>query len=102
MGLNDSWAVRWHASALLAGKLTLYPGRSLIHNIGGDSTGTHYGDDTCYDTTLSATPIDLRFLEVESSLPGRLAFEIFFSRIQDSFVRKIGRRFRNIISKAFV
>src|SRR5262249_35869456 len=26
-GANDSWAVRWYASALLAGKLTLYPGR---------------------------------------------------------------------------
>ncbi|HEY8359058.1 MAG TPA: glycosyltransferase, partial [Ramlibacter sp.] len=29
-GRNDSWAVRWYASAFLADKLTLYPGRSLV------------------------------------------------------------------------
>lgn len=27
-GTNDSWAIRWHASAFLADKLTLYPGLS--------------------------------------------------------------------------
>ena len=26
-GMNDSWAIRWYASAFLQGKLTLYPGR---------------------------------------------------------------------------
>ena len=29
-GKNNSWAIRWHASAFLKGKLTLYPGNSLI------------------------------------------------------------------------
>ena len=33
-GSNNSWAIRWYASAFLAGKLTLYPGRSLVQNIG--------------------------------------------------------------------
>ena len=40
-GRNDSWAVRWYASAFVAGALTLYPGRSLVANIGLDGTGTH-------------------------------------------------------------
>lgn len=38
---NDSWAVRWYATALLYGRLTLYPGRSLTVNIGHDGSGTH-------------------------------------------------------------
>src|SRR5262245_27468980 len=33
---NDSWAILWYASAYLKNKYTLYPGQSLIHNIGFD------------------------------------------------------------------
>jgi len=40
-GEVDSWAIRWYASAFLAGKLTLYPPFTLVHNIGFDGTGTH-------------------------------------------------------------
>lgn len=40
-GKNDSWAIRWHASAFLADKLTLYPSKSLIVNFGFDGSGTH-------------------------------------------------------------
>lgn len=40
-GRNNSWAIRWHASAFLKGMLTLHPGRSLIRNIGLDGSGTH-------------------------------------------------------------
>ncbi len=47
-GRNDSWAIRWHASAFLAGLLTLYPGRSLVRNIGHDGSGTHSGEVGSY------------------------------------------------------
>jgi hypothetical protein len=40
-GRVDSWAVRWYASAFLAGMDTLYPGASLARNIGHDGSGTH-------------------------------------------------------------
>ena len=33
-GKVNSWAVRWHASAFLHDRLTLFPGRSLVNNIG--------------------------------------------------------------------
>ena len=46
----DSWAIRWYASAFLAGKLTLYPPFTLIHNIGFDGTGTHQ------DIIINAAP----------------------------------------------
>lgn len=42
-GRNDSWAVRWHASAFLQEKLTLHPRQSLIQNIGFDGSGRHCG-----------------------------------------------------------
>lgn len=42
-GRIDSWAIRWYASAIIAGMLCLYPTKSLIQNIGFD-TGTHCND----------------------------------------------------------
>lgn len=42
-GKNDSWAILWYASAFLKDKLTLYPGISMVHNIGIDGSGMHSG-----------------------------------------------------------
>lgn len=46
---NDSWAVRWHASAFLENKLTLYPKISLVQNIGHDNSGTHCVKSNIFD-----------------------------------------------------
>jgi hypothetical protein len=40
-GKNNSWAIRWYASAFLKNKLTLYPKNSFVKNIGIDGSGTH-------------------------------------------------------------
>lgn len=84
-GRNDSWAIRWYASAFLADKLTLYPGRSLVHNIGNDSSGTHCGSDASYDVKLSGAVINLLGLKVAESKVARAAFEAFFWSIKVSF-----------------
>ncbi|RDU72138.1 glycosyltransferase [Helicobacter brantae] len=39
-GKNNSWAIRWYASAFLENMLCLYPKESLVENIGYD--GTHF------------------------------------------------------------
>lgn len=48
-GRNDSWAVRWHASMFLREMVTLYPGCSLVSNIGIDGSGTHSGKTNQFD-----------------------------------------------------
>lgn len=88
-GTNDSWAVRWYASALLAGKLTLYPGRSLINNIGNDNSGTHCEATSNFDAELSKTPIDLTAVPVEPSVKGRRAVEAFFRQGKPGLVRRV-------------
>lgn len=40
-GHNDSWFVRWYAASLLADRVSLYPTRSLVCNIGIDGSGVH-------------------------------------------------------------
>jgi hypothetical protein len=92
-GKNDSWAVRWYASAFLAGKLTLYPGRSLVHNMGNDGSGTHCESDACFDAELSQTMIDLRNIEVSPSAEGRAIIEEFLRSSQTSIFEKLGGGF---------
>jgi hypothetical protein len=82
-GKNDSWAVRWHASAILAGKLTLYPGRSLVKNIGFDGTGTHASNTPdMFRVEISDQDIRLEAIPVEESAVGRNAFVQYFRNLR--------------------
>ena len=96
-GTNDSWAVRWYASAFLAGKLTLYPGRSLVHNIGNDDSGTHCGESADFDVNLSSTQISLNNINSEPSQEGRQAFEDFFRQGKMSLLGRLVRKSRALI-----
>ena len=77
-GSVSSWAVRWYASALLKGKLTLYPGRSLIFHNGSDGSGTNYSGDNALDVKLSDRPIVLERLLLEEDKNARKAFIGYF------------------------
>jgi hypothetical protein len=93
-GSNDSWAIRWYASAFLANKLTLYPGKSLVYNIGNDDSGSHCRQSSLMDTDLTVTPIDCHDVEVEHSIDGYNAFERFFRKANPSFLIKVLRRLK--------
>jgi hypothetical protein len=57
-GRIRSWAVKWYASWLAQGGLSLFPTQSLVHNIGHDGSGMHCGADHRFDTTLAdAVPV---------------------------------------------
>jgi len=73
-GKNDSWAIRWYASAFLNDKLTLYPSKSLVTNIGLDDSGTHCGIDNSWG--LESYDIDLDKLYVEVVMD-REAYQLF-------------------------
>jgi len=63
-GRIDSWAIRWHASAFLKDKLSLYPGRSLVSNIGLDNSGTHCGDAVYFQTHVDDTRVRVGGIDV--------------------------------------
>jgi hypothetical protein len=42
-GQLDVWGVRWYASMFVAGGLCIYPGQSMVQNIGMDGSGVHCG-----------------------------------------------------------
>jgi hypothetical protein len=95
-GRNDSWAVRWYASALLAEKLTLFPGHSLVHNIGNDGSGTHSAPGSSLDVQLDAAgPVNIGGVDVVANMECRAAVEEFFRASH----RPPARRFRGMLRR---
>ena len=56
-GRSNSWAICWHASCFLAERYTLHPGRSLVRNIGLDSSGEHCVPSKSLEAVLTNTPL---------------------------------------------
>ena len=54
----DSWAIRWHASMFLEGRVSLYPGKSLVKNMGRDGSGTHGGSKEEVQAELTEESIE--------------------------------------------
>jgi hypothetical protein len=97
-GRNDSWAIRWHASCFLKERLTLYPGRSLVHNGGFDSTGRHCDSTSQFDQSVSQSAIDVRRLPAIESDPARQAFVDFFRTIRAPWPTRLRSRVRRAVA----
>lgn len=91
-GKNDSWAIRWHASAFLKNKLTLYPGKSLVKNIGVDGLGTNVKKTKIYNTTLTSQPIEITTIPIEESIEAKNIISEYF-REHQSYFNKIIQKF---------
>lgn len=77
-GKNNSWAIRWYGSAFIHNKLTLYPGKSLVRDIGWDNTGENCEINESYNVELCLEPIPLDGAKVVHSEQGYRAFKDFF------------------------
>lgn len=92
-GKNDSWAIRWHASAFLNNLYTLYPGKSLVENIGNDGSGTHCSNTEIFTSNLSDTKISYFPVTVEDDLLALKLIEKYF-KAQKSKTMNILRRIK--------
>ena len=80
-GRNDSWAIRWYASAFLMGKLTLYPGSSQIQNIGVDGSGRHLETTSLFTHQKWGRAVSVGEIPVEESAFGRDSFRRFMRKV---------------------
>ena len=80
-GKVDSWAIRWHASLFLADKFCLHPGKSLVKNIGLDSSGSNCPETDAYNVKLTERPIRVLKNEIEESAVALDGLKRFFSKI---------------------
>ena len=94
---NSSWAIRWYASAFLKNKLCLYPGKSIVKNIGFIEDATHCSVDynSSFSTDVNVEPINLEKIEMVENLKIKKIFEKFLRRIsgKNNAIRKIIRLF---------
>lgn len=66
-GQLNTWAIMWLASVFNNNGLVLYPGKSLVKNVGLDNTGVHSGDDTTYSVKDTAKSINVKRIEKKVS-----------------------------------
>jgi hypothetical protein len=96
-GKNNSWAIRWNASAFLKGRLTLYPGVTMVENIGFDSGGTHSGKmDQEYNSTLSTEPVNIEKILPAENREARQLISVFFRKFYKKGFRRILDRLTRI------
>jgi glycosyltransferase involved in cell wall biosynthesis len=99
-GKTNSWAIRWHASAFLANKFTLYPGKSLLSNIGADGSGTNNGFEHSAPAPLNPDPIKISRIEVCQNAEAYQAFASYYRKItHPPLWNKIRRRIRIVMNK---
>ena len=89
-GLNDSWAIRWYASTLLDGGLTLYPHQSLVLNIGNDGSGRHSHRTCKYDIVAARQPVRVERLALRENTEALAAFTEYFRGIRPHLVLRVG------------
>jgi GT2 family glycosyltransferase len=88
-GKVNSWAIRWYASAFLANKLTLYPGVSLVNNIGNDSSGTHCGSTDVFTGEIAEQPVVVGGIPVVANRPAYEAVCRYFKSLRLSLIGRI-------------
>jgi hypothetical protein len=92
LGHTAHWDIRWYASAFLLGKLTLYPGQSLVKNIGHDASGTHCGVSNVYNVELATSEVNVE-TEIIPDQQAYLAFSGFLRSMATSAPQQ-KKRFR--------
>ncbi|MDD5013954.1 MAG: glycosyltransferase family 2 protein [Atribacterota bacterium] len=87
-GKIESWSVRWYASMFLKGGSALFPGKSLVQNIGFDSSGRYGSKTDKYNTPLYENPIR-EFPNTIEENEKMLSATIKYFKTNNSFFKKI-------------
>lgn len=95
----NSWAIRWYASAFLANKLTLYPGTSLVQNIGNDNSGTHCGNTDLFTGILAESPVSVGGIPVVSSEIAYRVVSRYFNSLKISFLSRVRNKLKSLFKR---
>jgi hypothetical protein len=100
-GENESWAVRWHASAFLKDRVTLLPHKSLVKNIGLDGSGVHCTGiitQNPFDVELCLEPVAVKQIPIEVDIRAAKSLEIFYRAARQTTrwnaVKRLGQNFK--------
>jgi hypothetical protein len=95
-GINNSWAIRWYASCFLNNMYILYPGKSLVANIGFDGTGTHSGESTVFNQSHHLSKINILEIPVKNN---EIAYEAFvnYFKLNKFYTSKFNKVIKKIL-----
>lgn len=101
VGLNDSWAIRFYASQFLAGKLQLFPGKTMAIQTGTDGSGTHGVtlNQTFDSMRLCMEPIRLGDIAVEESKEMYDTFARFYGQGRKKTYKTEWRRLKSFVRR---
>ena len=101
-GQNNSWAIRWYASAFLKNKLTLYPSKTLVQNIGLTS-GTHCNkmsnSPDCYNSDLTEKQVLIKKIPVEENIKAFRAIKKYFLSLKPNLLEKMYAKAKKVANK---
>jgi glycosyltransferase involved in cell wall biosynthesis len=88
---NSSWAIRWYASTFINNMFCLYPGVSLVQNIGIDGSGTHSGTSNNWLVKLAIDKINVLPIKIEEDIIAKNRITNYFRRLKKrpSILKKI-------------
>lgn len=95
---NDSWAVRWYASAFINDMLTLYPVYSYVKNIGIDKSGINSKLDLLNlgNKKNIIKNFNIKKQKIVESKIGREQFEFFFKSKKFYKIKMILKNFLDV------
>ena len=90
-GKNDSWAIRWYMSCFLQDKVTLYPKKSYVQNIGNDDSGTHCSQtDQFFIAALNNEVVEMpEGINILEDYNAKKHIENYFRDTRKSVLRKL-------------
>jgi hypothetical protein len=88
-GKNNSWAVRWKASAFLHNMYTLYYKDSLLINIGNDNSGTHSQKTDQFNVELPTIYENLKLQKVVENAEIAKRISRFYRNTRPGFWQRL-------------
>ncbi len=77
-GEIKTWYVKWHASLVSNHGLTLYPGKSLVNNIGFDDSGVHCATVTIFDHDKLRKKVEVKPIELKENKLAKKIIVLFY------------------------
>jgi len=80
-GKIRTWFIKWHGSVMVQNGYCLFPGHSLVNNIGFDNTGVHNTSTGNFHHEQLANGVCVKPVPVIESLPAEKAVKLFYQQL---------------------
>lgn len=94
---RETWAILWYASAFIHDKYTLYPGRSLVQNIGFDNSGVNCKKTNKFSVEMTTSQVFVEKQDPADSPVYLAALKKFNKRLRHSIPKRILRKLKVLL-----